>query len=370
MALPARKRCRLQMWLWTLAAMTLAVLVVGGITRLTQSGLSMVDWQPLVGVVPPLTEAQWAEQFERYRQFPEFQYRKGMTLAGFKRIYFWEYLHRLLARLIGVVFLVPFILFWRAGYLPPPLLRRTLAILAVGAAQGAMGWLMVRSGLVDRPSVSHYRLAVHLVLAFVIAGLCVWLARDLSLGRKVTVVTSRTRSLLVRGLTVVGALMAAQVVWGAFVAGLKGGHLYNTFPLMAGRVVPPQMLLLDPVLLNFVQNAETVQWMHRVLGTALLVAAGLFFVRLRFATIDRKSRRLNGGLLALIAAQYVLGVATLVRGVPVSLAVPHQAMGMLIVAVWVVWVHHVRTLTVVAAAGDDVAVPSAPILQPPSARRA
>ena len=169
--LPESKRRSLRRWLWAIAAMTFAVLVVGGITRLTHSGLSMVQWQPLLGAMPPLNEAQWMARFDQYRQFPEYhQLRQGMTLEQFKVIYFWEYLHRLLARLIGLVFIVPFIAFWRAGWLSAPIARRGLAILGLGVAQGVMGWLMVRSGLVDRPSVSHYRLAAHLTIAFVIFG--------------------------------------------------------------------------------------------------------------------------------------------------------------------------------------------------------
>src|SRR5574339_568612 len=183
LALPEPTRRRLRIWLWAVAAAVFAVLVVGGVTRLTHSGLSMVDWQPLVGVVPPLTDAQWAASFERYQQFPEYrQLRGATTLAQYKFIFFWEYLHRLLARLIGVVVLVPLILFWRSGDLTRPLAARVLALLGLGAMQGVLGWVMVRSGLVDRPSVSHYRLAAHLSLALVILGWCVWLIRDLGLG--------------------------------------------------------------------------------------------------------------------------------------------------------------------------------------------
>ena len=343
----------MRIWLWTIAAMTFVVLVVGGITRLTQSGLSMVDWQPLVGVVPPLTETHWAETFDRYQDFPEYQQlRQGMTLAEFKVIFFWEYLHRVVARLIGLVFLIPFVFFWLSGYLTRPLASRALALFALGAMQGAVGWLMVASGLVDRPSVSHYRLAAHLILAFVIFGVSVWLARDLGIGPARAAVPPRTRRLMGRGLAVVGALLALQVFWGALVAGLKAGLGFNTFPLMAGGLLPPHLLARDVTLLNFVQNAAEVQWMHRLLGTCLLVAASFLFLRVRRTEPDQASRRLNSALLALIAAQYLLGVLTLVYFVPVSLAVIHQATAMAIAGVWVWWVHHVRNLAV------------APVLQP------
>jgi cytochrome c oxidase assembly protein subunit 15 len=345
LALTEPVRRRLRLWFWSIAAMTLTVLVVGGITRLTESGLSMVDWQPLVGVIPPLTEARWSEIFARYQEFPEYlQMHRGMTLEEFKVIFFWEYLHRLVARLIGLVFLIPFVAFWLSGHLNRGLARRALLLFALGATQGVMGWLMVKSGLVDRPSVSHYRLAAHLSLAFLIFGASVWLARDVSITPARTRACAATRALMWHGLAVVGALLAAQIIWGAFVAGLKAGFLLNTFPLMAGRLVPPGLLAMSPAPVNFVQNLVTVQWMHRLVGTALLIAAAAVYLRVRRAGPDRTSGRLNAALVSLIAAQYLLGVLTLVYLVPVPLAVVHQATAMVVVGVWVAWVHHVRHL--------------------------
>ena len=330
--------------------MTFVVLVVGGITRLTQSGLSMVDWQPLVGVVPPLTEAHWAETFDRYRRFPEYQQlRQGMTLAEFKVIFFWEYLHRVVARLIGLVFLIPFVFFWLSGHLTRPLASRALALFALGAMQGAVGWLMVASGLVDRPSVSHYRLAAHLAIAMAIFGFAVWLARDLAIEPGGAAVTARARRVMARGLGAVGAFLALQVVWGALVAGLKAGLLFNTFPLMAGGLVPPTLLPPDVALVSLVQDPAAVQWVHRLLGTVLLVAVCVLSVRVWRTEADPASRRLSTALLALVAAQYLLGVLTLVYVVPVSLAVLHQATAMAIVGLWVAWVHHLCHLAVAPA---------------------
>ena len=335
--------------------MTFAVLVVGGITRLTHSGLSMVEWQPLVGIVPPLTDAQWIDTFDRYRHFPEYQQlRQGMTLAEFKFIFFWEYLHRVLARSIGLVFLLPFAFFWLSGRLSRPQLARTLALFGLGAAQGVMGWLMVKSGLVDRPSVSHYRLAAHLSLAFLIFGASIWLARDSAAGSVRAAVTAGTRRLMQHSLSIVGALLAVQIVWGALVAGLKAGLIYNTFPLMAGRFVPPDLLVLSPAPFNFVQNMVTVQWTHRVLGTILLVTALVVFLRVRRSGLDQRSRRLNAALAILIVSQYLLGVLALVSAVPVALGVLHQAMAMAIAGVWVVWAHHVRHLAVTRTESVDV----------------
>lgn len=339
--IPAERRRPLQVWLYAVAAMTLAVLVVGGITRLTLSGLSIVDWKPLMGVIPPLNEAQWQRAFDMYRQFPEYQtWRSGMTLHEFKFIFFWEYLHRLLARTIGLVFLVPFVFFWVKGWFTRPLLKRALLLFALGGMQGVMGWLMVKSGLVDRPSVSHYRLAAHLSLAFAIFGYAVWLAHDVA-NRAAGMIARGERRLLVRVLSLVGGLLIVQVVWGAFVAGLKAGKYYPTFPLMGGRLVPSDLLRLDSTLANFVANPIAVQWTHRVLGTLLgLLVIGVFFtVRRRVA--DARSRRFNAVLLALIATQYALGVATLLMLVPVSLGVIHQVTALIIFGVWLSWLHHV-----------------------------
>jgi cytochrome c oxidase assembly protein subunit 15 len=343
--LPEAGRRRLRLWFWSIAAMTFAVFVIGGITRLTHSGLSIVEWRPLMGVVPPLTDAQWMATFDRYKQFPEYLVlRPRMTLAEFKYIFFWEYLHRLVARAIGAVFLIPFVLFWRAGYFARPLALRALALFGLGAAQGAVGWLMVKSGLVDRPSVSHYRLALHFAVAVTIFGFSVWLARELAIRSPRAESRPADRRSIRRWLVFVGVLLASQIVWGAFVAGMKAGWVLGTFPLMAGRLVPPGWLALDPVILNFVQNPATVQWVHRLLGTALLVSAFAFVRRLGSVAPDRTTRRLGVTLLQLIALQYLLGVLTLVYFVPVPLAAAHQALALAIVAVWIVSVHHVENL--------------------------
>jgi cytochrome c oxidase assembly protein subunit 15 len=348
---PEPRRRRLRAWLWAVALATCAVLVVGGVTRLTRSGLSIVQWQPLMGAVPPLGVAAWESRFHDYQQFPEFrQVRPTMTLSEFKVIFFWEYLHRLLARGIGLVVLLPLIAFWRAGDLTPALARRVLGLVALGLAQGAMGWLMVRSGLVDRPSVSHYRLALHLCLAFAIFGYAVWLARELAVGAVPPVVGAAAKAGMARALVLVGIVLAAQIVWGAFVAGLKAGHVLNTFPLMAGRLVPPQLVVFDPPLLNAVQNAIAVQWLHRLLGTALVAVAWLVAWRVRRVGADARSIAMAHRLAAAITAQYALGVATLVLDVPTVLAASHQAAALAVAGIWVAWAHHVHTLAVAPSA--------------------
>ena len=351
--IPDSHRGPLRLWFWSVAAMTFAVLVVGGITRLTLSGLSIVDWHPVMGVIPPLSDAQWQQAFERYQQFPDYTWRQDMGLSEFKFIYFWEWLHRLLARTIGLVFLIPFVVFTVKGWLPRPLMRRALVLFGLGGMQGLMGWLMVMSGLVDRPSVSHYRLAAHLSLAFLIFGLAVWLARELKV-RATSALDRNDRRVLVRGLGIVGVLLALQVVWGAFVAGLKAGKIYPTFPLMGGRLVPGNLLEMDSTLLNFIANPAAVQWVHRVIGTLLTLSViGLFVtVRRRASTLARNDAgadRYSLALLGMVIVQYALGVATLLMHVPVSLGVIHQSVAMILFGVWLAWLH--QTLRTPVRAG-------------------
>lgn len=338
-AIPDARRRPLRLWLWSVAAMTFGVLVVGGITRLTLSGLSIVDWKPLMGIIPPLTHDDWLRVFELYQQFPDYQSRNEMTLSHFQFIYFWEYLHRLLARTIGLVFLIPFVLFWVRGWFTRPLLKRALLLFAFGGMQGVMGWLMVMSGLVDRPSVSHYRLAAHLSLAFLIFGYAVWLARELR-ARTTAQLATDERRLMVRGLAFVGSVLAVQVVWGAFVAGLRAGKYYPTFPLMGGRLIPSDLLWLENTWQNFVANPIAVQWVHRVVGTILLASIIGLFVRVQKRVRDPLSRKYNHCLLLLIGVQYGLGIATLVMMVPVSLGVIHQATAMILFGVWLSWLQH------------------------------
>jgi cytochrome c oxidase assembly protein subunit 15 len=265
-----------------------------------------------------------------------------MSLGEFQFIYFWEYIHRLLARLIGAVFLVPFAWFWARGYFDRQLALRALALFGLGALQGLMGWLMVASGLVDRPSVSHYRLAAHLSLAFLIFGYAIWLTRELSIDSEEPRLALPVRRTLGRWLALTGALLGLQVVWGAFVAGLKAGHFANTFPLMGGRLVPPGLFAYRPPALALLQNPVSVQWLHRVIGTALLLAVAAFCWRARGDDVDPRTRRVVLVLLALVGLQYGLGVLTLITYVPVALGVTHQAMALLVFGAWVWLLHRVR----------------------------
>lgn len=340
--IPERRRAHLRLWLWTGAALTFVIVVIGGITRLTQSGLSIVDWDPIMGVIPPMGEAAWLEAFGRYQQFPEYRMlREGMTLGEFKFIFFWEYVHRLAARLIGVAFLVPFVFFWIRGYLNAPLRRRLLVLFGLGALQGFMGWFMVTSGLVDDPRVSHYRLAAHLSIALAIFGYCVWLTRELSTSAAPPARRDEDRRTELRWLASLGVLLFLQILWGAFVAGLDAGLIFNTFPLMNGGVLPPQGMSMEPALRNLLENPVTVQWVHRVLGTLLVLMAFAAAVRAKGRTGDVWSVRMAGVFAALIAAQYMLGILTLLLAVPVPLGVAHQATAVLITGVWLIWLHQV-----------------------------
>ncbi len=344
-AIPESRRRPIRAWLWSIAAMTFGIIVIGGITRLTLSGLSIVEWRPFSGIVPPLGDAQWQQTFELYKQYPEYQtWRSGMTLAEFKFIFFWEYVHRLVARLIGVVFLVPFVWFWLKGWLAPPLRRRALALFGLGAMQGLMGWLMVMSGLVDRPSVSHYRLAAHFSLALIILGYATWLALELRVSDRPPAAPAAARSLMKRWLLGVGLLLLVQILWGAFTAGLKAGHYYPTFPLMGGALAPPDLLRLEPALRNFLDNPPAVQWVHRVIGTLLGLAVIGCVVQVFRHVQDALSRRFAAALLAIVLLQYLLGVLTVVNLVPVGLGVAHQAVAAILFLAWLSWAHHVRTL--------------------------
>lgn len=340
--IPEARRRHLRIWLWIGAALTTLTLVVGGITRLTESGLSIVDWAPIVGSIPPLNDADWEEAFARYQQYPEYvQLRPDMTLSEFKYIYFWEYLHRMIGRLIGMVFLVPFIWFWVRGYLTKPLVKRLLALFALGGLQGLMGWYMVSSGLVDRPEVSQYRLAAHLLLAITIFGCCVWFANDLR-ARPGQPLAAGSRRYMTRTLTIGGVMLFIQIFWGALVAGLNAGFIFNTFPLMNGSMLPPQGLSHRPILINFFENLATVQWMHRVIGTLLLIGAIEFVIRVRRNPDLVRFHGWSTALAGLIVLQYAVGVTTLLTHVKTAIGVTHQLIALLIVGVLLMLAHQIR----------------------------
>ncbi|MCX7960895.1 MAG: COX15/CtaA family protein [Burkholderiales bacterium] len=315
-------------WLFSCDALVFAVVVVGGITRLTESGLSIVEWQPIAGVLPPLAQADWEALFAKYRTTPQFsQAFPDMDLEGFKRIFWWEYFHRLLARAIGLVFLLPFLWFLLRGRLERSLAWKLAGVFVLGALQGALGWYMVQSGLVAEPRVSHFRLTAHLGLALLIFAACLWLAMELLRPRAGA--RPQPFALALAGLVFLMALS------GGFVAGLRAGHAYNTFPLMNGHLVPPETFMLEPWWRNFLWNVATVQLVHRGFFWLLLALVPLLWWRLR-ATEARLAAHC---LLAMFAVQAALGISTLLLKVPIPLAAAHQGGAVLLFAC-ALWTAH------------------------------
>ncbi len=314
-----RDRRRVAAWLFVCCALVFAMVVVGGVTRLTHSGLSIVEWQPIVGTVPPLSQSEWEDTFQKYQLTPEYrQVNRGMSLEEFKGIFWWEYGHRLLGRLIGFAFLLPLLAFWLRGSIDRSLAAKLAGIFILGGLQGAMGWYMVKSGLVDDPHVSQYRLTAHLAMAVAIYAAMLWSALE------VLRPTARpgTASRLAWAVTF---LVAYQIVTGGFVAGIHAGLAYNSFPLMNGHVVPPEIASLDPWYLNLFSNMATVQFDHRLGAWALAVAVPWLWLRSRRYAVSWGARVAIDFLAAALVLQVSLGIATLLLVVPVPLAAAHQA---------------------------------------------
>jgi heme a synthase len=330
-------------WLITCAAMIFLMVLIGGITRLTESGLSITEWQPVEGVLPPLSPAQWQDAFARYQVIPQFHaIHAGMTLEQFKGIYFWEYLHRLWGRLIGIAFFLPFLWFLCRGRIDRSLWPKLALIFVLGALQGLLGWYMVKSGLEHRIEVSQYRLAAHLFAAIVIYGAILWVAFDLlrrpdesrareQLNANTASAFSPKRQIgISRALNSVLILVVITLVAGAFVAGLRAGSIYNTFPLMGERIIPGEYAVLSPLWRNWFENPAAAQFNHRVLAetTWLAIALLWLFGRRRVAGTARQALDL---LAAAATVQAALGVATLLSVVALPIAAAHQAGAVLLV---------------------------------------
>ncbi len=325
-------------WLLVCCALVFAIVVVGGITRLTHSGLSIVEWQPIVGALPPLDEAGWHETFGKYKQTPEYRLvNPGMSLDDFKNIFWWEYVHRLLGRLTGAIFFLPLLWFALRGRIPRALAWKLAGILALGAAQGALGWYMVQSGLVDDPRVSQYRLTAHLGIAFLIYAAMLWIALDLLFPR-----AGPGFRRLRRFAFALVALIFAMVLSGGLVAGIRAGHAYNTFPLMNGNIVPPEIFSLEPWYLNFSSNMATVQFDHRLIAWLLAFLVPWFWLQVRRAVAPRRAKLAADLLLGALALQIALGIATLLLAVPVPLAAAHQAGALLVFSAAVFVFHSLR----------------------------
>ena len=329
-------------WLLACCALVFTIIVVGGITRLSHAGLSITEWQPIVGTLPPLSATDWEEAFAKYRETPEYQQvNRGMTLDAFKRIYWWEYAHRLLGRLVGVVFIVPLAVFaWRRR-IPEGLGGKLAGVFLLGGLQGALGWYMVKSGLVDDPRVSQFRLTAHLTLAFLILGAMLWIALSLLHPRRERL---RDAALSARRWSHVAlACVLAMVVSGGFVAGLRAGKAYNTFPLMNGELVPSGILMIDPWWKNFFWNIATVQFDHRLVALLLVLVVGVLLWKVRAAIdVPRRARSTARLLGVLVVLQIGLGVATVLLAVPIVLGTLHQAGAALVFATTVAVVQALR----------------------------
>jgi cytochrome c oxidase assembly protein subunit 15 len=332
-------RRQIAAWLFACSAMVFAILVVGGVTRLTHSGLSIVEWQPIVGVIPPLNQVEWEETFDKYKKTPEYQQvNHQMSLDEFKGIFYWEYWHRVLGRLIGVAFFVPFLYFWLRKKIEPGLTPKLLGIFLLGGLQGGMGWYMVKSGLVDDPRVSQYRLTAHLSIAFLIFISMMWVALGLVAERARSSADAALRKMQRVGFWLC-ILVGYMVVTGGFVAGIRAGKAYNTFPLMNGHIVPPEIFMIDPWYLNFFNNMATTQFNHRLGAWLLAFIVPWFWYRLRSAPVSTRARNIASLLLLVLAAQITLGIATLLMAVPVPLGAAHQG-GAMVVFCILLWLNH------------------------------
>jgi cytochrome c oxidase assembly protein subunit 15 len=327
-------------WLLAVCALIFAMVVLGGVTRLTRSGLSIVEWQPLLGAIPPLTEAQWLALFEKYKLTPEYQkVNIGMDLAGFQGIFWLEYFHRLLGRLIGLAYLLPFFYFLVRKQIERRLLPKLIVLFALGGLQGLLGWLMVASGLVDEPRVSPYRLTAHLGLAVLIYSTMLWVALGLLSPQPRTPAVASSLRRHGHGVT---ALIAITILAGGFVAGTRAGFAFNDWPLMHGRWIPEGLYAMQPLWADFFENVATVQFHHRLLAYLLCLALPAWWWLARRATLAAGTRWLFHLLLAALLAQVALGIATLLYVVPAALAAAHQAGALLLLTLALLLNHALR----------------------------
>tara|TARA_R110002072_G_scaffold41085_10_gene115860 strand:- start:1699 stop:2718 length:1020 start_codon:yes stop_codon:yes gene_type:complete len=311
-------------WLFTGCFLIFIMVLVGGITRLTDSGLSMTDWHIITEVIPPLNQEQWEAAFEEYKQFPEYQKINSnydFQLEDYKFIYFWEWFHRLLGRLLGVVFIIPFVYFWAKKMLDKETLKNCFFLLFLGGFQGFLGWYMVKSGLVDMPYVSHYRLAMHLITAFITFSFTLWVALNLIYPKE------KPQFISFRNLIRFSfAVLIIQIIWGAFVAGLNAGLIHNTWPLMNdGKLIHETVTIeQNPVWKNFIEGKSGVQFVHRYLAYIVVGLILIIWLKAKKLTLTFAQQKSIDWLLILVGVQFVLGVFTLIYAVPLWLGVAHQ----------------------------------------------
>jgi len=313
-------------WLFAGCFLIFSMVILGGITRLTGSGLSITEWDVIMGTIPPMNQNDWNTAFDKYKQSPQYQkVNTGMDVEQFKSIFYWEYFHRLVGRLLGIVFIIPFVYFLFKRMLNALLIRRLIFVFLLGGLQGFLGWYMVESGLINNPHVSHYRLALHLITAFITFGYTLWIALDLiyqGYDKKSKTSDPGFRNLVL----LISALVIIQIIYGAFTAGLHGGKVYNTFPKMGNEWFPSTIIALSPLWTNFFENFIGVQFVHRYLGTLLvLLGFGLVYLYRKQSSPELRSPVLFF-ILALVV-QFTLGVTTLLFAAPITLAALHQIGG-------------------------------------------
>jgi cytochrome c oxidase assembly protein subunit 15 len=331
---------RIAKWLLICCALVFVMVVLGGVTRLTGSGLSMVDWRPVSGFLPPLNDEAWQETFELYQQSPEFQeVNSQMDVHDFKGIFWLEFLHRLLGRIIGIVFLVPFLVFAAKGYIHKDEWLKYTTMFILGGLQGVLGWYMVKSGLVDDPHVSQYRLTAHLIAAFLVYAYMFWVAMSLLFPTD-----SDERHAWYGKTLALTTLITITVISGGFVAGLKAGKVFNTFPMMGEYWVPPGIMALDPWWKNFFDNIATVQFDHRILAITTFALIIAYWLKIPKNELPARIRKGVNALLHTAVLQVALGIATLLYVVPIPLAATHQGVAMLLFTVGIYLCHGMRRI--------------------------
>jgi len=330
----------LSIWLFTVCFFVAVMVIFGGYVRLTRSGLSMVEWHVVTGIFPPLGQEAWQTEFVKYQQTPEYQkVNAGMSLEGYQAIYYREYIHRLLGRLTGLVYVAPLFIFLIAGMIPGRKKKIYLLIGLLFAAQGFMGWYMVQSGLIDRPSVSHYRLTAHLLLALLLLALCFWTALTNALGPPATKQAASTSTLFKLSVGLI-VIVIIQISYGGLVAGLKAGYISDTFPLIFGYLIPPGLLsLLEPWYRNLIDNMVTIHFVHRWLAFGVLLLAGILYYRARKCPLTRNIQMGAVAEMSLVGVQILLGLGVIIWHVPISLALIHQAVAIMIFVV-ALFIHH------------------------------
>jgi len=319
-------------WLLACCATIFGMIILGGVTRLTGSGLSMVEWAPIMGILPPLNDKEWQDAFQLYQQFPEFQLKNfHMSVHDFKSIFWFEYGHRLLGRSIGMIFLLPFLFFLFKGKIEKALTPKLITMFILGGLQGLMGWYMVKSGLVNDPRVSQYRLTAHLGLAVAIYSYMLWVALSLLYPKINDALDSSTRTLSRLSLIITGFIVIT-ILSGGFVAGTHAGFAFNTFPLMNGKLIPDGLFEMTPLWHNFFENIITVQFDHRVMATLLFIIIPAFWLKAGKTELHPQAKTGRHLLLAALLLQVTLGISTLLLVVPVALGAAHQAGAILLLS--------------------------------------